>query len=355
MDILLTLVLGIIGGLTFYKLKFPAGAMVGSMLAVAIYSVVTGQAAMPSNLRLVTQMMAGAYIGSSIQYKDVMLLKRIFLPAFLMIFMMISLDVFMGFILAQVSELSLPTALMVCAPGGLMDITLISADVGANSSQVAVLQLLRLMTVMSFFPLLMKRIAQRTQKEAVQEVAITQEDKERLRNNWFLSKQQGLNLGATLIIAVGFGILGYFLGIPAGGMTFAMISVAILNIGTGRGYLPMPLRRATQILAGTLMGVRMTYADLVGLRTMIVPAALLIMGIIIINLIVGFFLNKLTKIGLITSLLSSVPGGVSDMALIAGELGGDQNKVAILQLFRYVFVVAAYPVIIRTLVHFIGY
>lgn len=352
----MTLFIGLIGGTICLKLKVPAGAMVGAMLAVAVFSVLTGQAQMPLNVRVLTQMVAGAFIGASVQYKDLLALKKILLPAFLMMFMMITLDVIMGYILFRNTDLDLATALMACAPGGIMDISLIAGDVGADSSKVAVLQLMRLMTVMAFFPTMMKKISQKTKSgnldvESVEELTVTDSQKERIKNQWYLSRHHRENLLLTLSIATGAGLLGFYLGIPAGALTFGMIATALFNVLTGRGYMPLTLRLITQMLAGTLIGVRMTSQDLLAVREVLIPALLLILGIILINLTVGFLLHKITRIGLITALIASVPGGVSDMALIAKELGGDQSKVAVLQLFRYVVVVGFYPILIKFLMN----
>ncbi|MFB0958582.1 AbrB family transcriptional regulator [Proteiniclasticum sp. QWL-01] len=355
-DLLLTFLLGLVGGLLFLNWKVPAGAMVGAMLFVAVFSILTGRAEMPADVRVLTQLVAGAYIGSSIQYKDVLALRRILLPALLMISLMISLDIAMGFLLYRLTSLDLATALMACAPGGLMDISLISADVGANSSSVAVLQLLRLVTVLAFFPLLMKKVSERIQTPGQTAAAPVEEplvisvsERAVIRNQWYLSRQKRKNLAITLLIAGLSGSLGKYLGIPAGALTLSMVCVALLNVLTGRGYLPAALRRFTQMLAGILIGASMDASDLALLKGVMVPALVLIVGIIVINLTVGLLLNRLSDLDLMTSLLASVPGGVSDMALIARDLGGDQSKVAILQLFRYLFVVALYPVLIRQL------
>lgn len=361
--LIVTLVIGIAGGTLFLKLKFPAGAMVGAMFLVAVFSVSTGKAEMPLNVRVLTQMVAGAYIGATIQYQDLLALKKIVAPAFLMMFMMISLDLVMGYILFRTTDLDLATALMACAPGGIMDISLIAADVGANSSKVAILQLMRLMTVMAFFPLMMKKISAKisakigageTAGQGPDKLSVTPAQENRIKNQWYLSRRFRQNLFLTLAVAALAGWLGFYLGVPAGTLTFAMAATALFNILTGRGYMSATLRRITQMLAGTLIGVRMTYEDLLALKEVMLPALLLIIGIIAINLTVGYLLDKITRIGLITSLIASVPGGVSDMALIAGELGGDQNKVAVLQLFRYVFVIAVYPVLIRYLMMWTG-
>lgn len=352
-----TLLVGALGGLLLQKLKFPAGAMVGAMAATALWSILTGKAVMPDSGRVLTQMIAGAYIGASIQYQDVLALRRIIAPAFVMIALMIGLDLVMGWILYRTTSLDLPTALMAAAPGGLMDISLMAADVGADPSRVAILQLLRLTSVLSFFPVMLKKIGEgldHRHREAHTPLEVTPGQREILTNQWYLSRRTRANVLLTLAVAGVTGVLGAVLGIPAGALTFAMIGTAAFNILTGRGYLPDGLRRVTQILAGILIGVRMTWADLVALRQVLVPALVMIIGIITINLIVGWLLHRISGLSLITALIASVPGGATDISLIARDLGGDPSKVAVLQLFRYVFVVAVYPLIIGQLMQILN-
>ncbi|PKK39935.1 hypothetical protein ABB02_00724 [Clostridiaceae bacterium JG1575] len=347
-EVLLTLIIGGLGGALFLRLRAPAGAMVGAMLFTAIYSVGFGRAVMPLEVRFLTQVAAGAFIGAAVSYRDLLAVRRILVPGLLMVTLMISLDVGMGFLMSRWTGLDPATALMACAPGGLMDISLIAQDVGADASKVALLQLLRLMTVLSVLPLLFQGIhrRQKSSQGTREALPLAPTEQKKLKNLWALSHQEKANTGWTLLTAVLFGALGAYVRLPAGTLTFAMAGCALLQITTGRGRMPLPLRRLAQILAGTLIGVRMSYKDLLALREILLPAMMLLVGLILINLIVGYLLYRITSLDLLTSLISSVPGGVSDMALIAGDLGADPNKVAILQLFRYVFVVGAYPLLI---------
>ena len=57
-------------------------------------------------------------------------------------------------------------------------------------------------------------------------------------------------------------------------------------------------------------------------------------------------LSKLTKLDLTTSLFASAPGGVSDMAIIASELGADPAKVAALQTLRLIVVIVLFPTLV---------
>ncbi|MDF2880364.1 MAG: rane protein [Clostridiaceae bacterium] len=354
--LIITLVVGITGGIAALKLKIPAGAMIGSMLCVALYNVITGNAFLPQDIRVITQIAAGAFIGSGIKYKDVQDLKLMIKPAVLMVSSMMILDLFMGYLMYKITGIDLVTSLFASAPGGLMDMTLISADLGADTSKVAVLQMARLMTVMIIFPPIIKfvssNISKKKEKNVQQLLSCTELDKDPKdinKKSKDTKKKNAGNLMLTLMVASAAGYIGYISKIPAGAMTFALISSASLNVIFSRGYMPLNLRRLTQMFAGVLIGERMTYADIIALKSVIIPVLILLIGIIIINLCIGIFINKAAGLEIVTSLFASAPGGVSDMALIAEELGADAPKVAILQLARYVCIIGIFPILIKLL------
>jgi uncharacterized protein len=355
--LIITLIIGLLGGLTALRFKVPAGAMVGSMLSVAVFNVLTSSAYLPQDVRVITQMAAGAFIGSGIRYKDVLDLKLMVKPAVLMVSTMIVLDLFMGYMMYRITGINLVTALFACAPGGIVDMSLISSDLGADSSKVAILQMVRLMSVFVILPPAMKLLSSRLVKpKEIDEsheidisnatVKVSSQVAATIKHQ-STSKEKLNNLMLTMAVALGAGLIGYELRIPAGALTLSMLAVGTFSIVFDRGYMPLNIRRLTQVLAGVLIGERMTYGNLVELKGIILPAFILLVGIIIVNLCIGIFITKVSGLELITSLLASAPGGVSDMALIAKDLGGDAPKVAILQLARYVCVIAIFPILIK--------
>jgi membrane AbrB-like protein len=350
----LTIIVGFLGGYIAFKLKVPAGPMVGALIATAFFNIMTGRAFLPQDVKIVTQIAAGAFIGAGVSRKDVLDLRYVIKPAAIMVLSMIVLNLLMGYIMHKVSGIDLITCLFASAPAGIVDMSLISSDLGADTSKVAILHMVRLLFVLSIFPFIVKYIhsklsltsVQQMEKEeavsAVSDIKVKKSGKSKKS-----SKEKAINLTFTLAAALIAGMLGYLLKIPAGAMTFAMVAAGILNIFTERGYMPLNLRRATQVFAGILIGERMTYADLIALKSVIIPACVLIIGIILVNLLIGYIVSKSGGIELVTSLLASAPGGVSDMALIARDLGGDAPKVAVMQLSRYVCIVAFFPIIIK--------
>lgn len=356
--LVITLLVGLCGGLTALRLKVPAGAMIGSMLAVALFNVLTGSANLPENVRVITQIAAGAYVGSGIRYKDVMDLKTMIKPAVFMVLGMIILDSFMGFIMYKTTGIDLVTSLFACAPAGIVDMSLISADLGADSSKVAILHMVRIMSVMILLPAIIKFMSAhfyvgKKECNSLQEVSCSSADdsgtQSKKGKSNFTTKQKCIYLMLTIIVGTVLGLIGYMLKVPAGALTFSMIAVSTLNVFTGKGYMPLNLRRLTQVFAGVLIGQRMTLADIIALKGIIIPAFILLIGIIMVNLCVGFIISKVSGLELVTSLFASTPAGVSDMALIAEEFGADAPKVAILQLTRYVCIIAIFPIIIKYL------
>lgn len=368
MEILTLLIVGLIGGLFFYKLKFPAGFMVGSMIFCAIYGLTIGANPLPQETRIITQLAAGAFIGHSINKKDLLILKGIIKPAILMMFSMVILNLLMGFLMSLLTGLDMPTTLMASAPGGMMDISILSHDVGADSAKVALLQLLRLMTVIAFFPLIIRNTARKNNDvtKNTDETTINAngidlnidkstelnsiEKKVELKEEKKIEKNSLKNLFFTLLIGTIFGLVGKYLKVPAGPMTFSLFGTALFNIVTNKGYMNPLIRRGTQVLAGILIGSRMTYNDVISIQKIIIPAFVLIVGIILINFLVGFLLHKVTGLDMVTSQLSATPGGLSDIVLMSGELGADKNTVAVLQLFRYILVIVIFPLIIKQIV-----
>lgn len=357
MELIITLIIGMAGGLTALKLKVPAGAMVGSMLFVTLYNIITGEAFFPQDLRVVTQIATGAFIGAGVTKKDVIDLKLMIKPAVLMVTSMIIMDVLLGYIMYKITDIDLVTSLFACAPGGLVDMSLISSDLGADSAKVALLQMVRLMSVLIILPPVIKHISLRYsdkgEKDNYKNAEELLEDGysrgEKASGNECIKRDKYINLAVTIIVASIAGLIGYKLGIPAGAMTISMIAVGALNIFYNRGYMPINIRRVTQIFAGALIGQRMRYGDIIALKSMILPVLILIIGIIAVNFCIGLFISRAAKLELVSSLLASAPGGMSDMALVAKDLGGDAPKVAVLQLARYICIVGFYPIIIKVI------
>lgn len=353
MPFIYTVLAAVAGGLLLKLFKVPAGAMIGAMAAVALLSIFTGEAFFPSEIKMVVQMIAGAFIGVGIQKKDVLALKRSIVPAVILVAAIILLTLTMGFLLCLFTGYDLATALFCCAPGGVVDMALISYDMGADSSVVSVFQLIRLISVISLFPHLVTRVVRLFGKRRGRE----REDGTAAEQNAAPAEDpapSGKCRGwkeILITIAVGgaSGTVGYLLGLPAGTLVFSMAGVAAQNILFGNAYLPRPVKTGAQICSGALIGEGITLAAVIGLKDAVVPALLFLLGHFLISASLSFGLYRFTNLNLPTAFFSCAPGGLSEFSLIAGDFGADMSKVTTFQLLRVVCVIGFYPVLISGL------
>lgn len=346
-SLLITLIIGLIGGIIALKFKIPAGAMVGSLFAIAIFNIITGEAYFPQSFKLLTQISAGTFIGSSITYDDVKSLKTVVFPATFLLITMAIFNFIMAFFIHNTTNIDMVTALFATTPGGLTDMTIISFDFGADSSKVALLQLVRLISVMLMMPGLIKFLSTKINKNNRLEKKDNSNLKTKKKNKHSSSLKENIkNIFLTLLAGAFGGIFGYISKIPSGTITFSIVGTAAYNIFTDKAYMPLKLRQAIQILAGALIGVRMTYAEFIGLKTIYIPVLIVIAGFCIMNVVLGILIYKITNFNVQTSLFSASAGGMSDITIISGEMGADSSKVAAIHFFRLITVISLYPILI---------
>ncbi|GAA0179624.1 hypothetical protein SH2C18_24630 [Clostridium sediminicola] len=157
-NIAITLLVGGIGGFLGIKLKIPAGALIGSMLLVAIYNIYSGEGTIPKNFKLVAQIVVGAMIGLNFTIDSFREFKNIIIPTMILVVCLMIFCVVLGFFISKFTGLDLITSLFSCSPGGLTDMTLISEAYGADTSKVVAMHSARLITVIAVLPIIIKII-----------------------------------------------------------------------------------------------------------------------------------------------------------------------------------------------------
>lgn len=338
---LVVLVVAIVGGLIGIKLKLPASAMLGSMIAVAIFTVATGLQVTPSWVKVAAQMVSGGYIGTTMTRESLSQMKRMAPVALLLLLGMLVINLTVGGILYATSPLDLCTCLFATAPGGLTDMTIISDDMGANSPVVSVFQVVRMSSAIMIFPLIIPPLCG---------VKRTKSQPKAKKAKQPMTKEQYINLAKTVAVAFVSGLLGYLSGIPAGTITFSVIGVSFTKIKYNVGYIPMNVKRGAQMLSGSFIGAKITMDTIKLIGSMWYNVLIVLLIFIPACLLLGWLLYRTGKVDLTTALFCSAPAGASDMALIAGEVGADGPNVAVLQIIRMLGVIAFFPTIIKFVV-----
>ena len=140
MNIIITFAAAGFVGFLFYKLRIPGAMMIGAVCGTVLLSLTLRCAAMPSAAKFSAQVTAGAFIGCSVEKSDLLQLRNAYHPALVVLGSFLLLNFSVGLLLRRITDIDLLTALLCAVPGGMSDLTLTAADMGADVSHVVVLQ-----------------------------------------------------------------------------------------------------------------------------------------------------------------------------------------------------------------------
>ena len=330
-SVALTALAALLGAMIFSWLHVPAGTMIGAVCGTVVLSLTMDCAVMPYAAKFLAQITAGAFIGCSIDRSDFKVLRRAYRPALLVIACYLVLNLLTGMLLWRVAGIDLLTALLCAVPGGMSDVPLIAADMGADLPCVVVLQFARLCSGLSLFPLWVSHIP------AEEQIAAQHGKKEKKENTPLMA------VAAVLALTCLGGLFGRMLRVPAGPLLFSIAIALLFKIFVFPLTLPRKLKRCAQVLSGAYIGCSVTVDSLRRLPHLILPA-LLIVALYMGNAwLVGRILHKRFHIPRREAVLMATPAGASDMALISADLGVQSPTLIVVQLARMLSASALFP------------
>ncbi len=350
--ILLTLAVAAAGGLLFHRLKVPGGAMIGAMAATIALHLTTGLAYIPRDLRVFIQMFAGIRIGSGITKKDVLELRRLVVPAVILVVSMIVLNLLFGTLMTAVGGLDAATAFFACSPGGMTDMAIIADDLGANAVYVVVLQLSRVLFIYTVLPPVFRRRIRKDEERRLAEArtaGVEAEVEDRPAKPALSRRQKIIRFLVTAAAGIGVGFLLWRLGVKAGALLGAMLGVALLNIFTGFTFFPKKLNIPIRFVSGSYIGQQMGMESLIMMTTLGIPVLIMWLGVLVFTFVVPLLIVRFSKLSLATCMLASTPGGMQEMSLLAEDLGADVPKVTLLQTSRQVSVIMIFPTMLSAI------
>lgn len=342
--VLLTIIVATMVGYIFLRLKVPGGMMIGSIIGVSILNISTGSALMLPAGKVAAQIIAGAFIAAGLEKSDLKRLKSIVKPAIILIFGMLILNIISGFLIYFLSPLDLVTSLMCAVPGGISDIPIISEEMGADSSKVAVMQFIRLIFGIGVFPSIISKVSKL-------KYFVEDNIKEDVYKRTVTSSDSILNLIMTMLVASICGIFGKWTGIPSATLVFSMTGTIIFKLTTNRVSMPRWMRRLAQMLSGAYIGSSIEMNQLIEMKYLVVPVVVLILGYMVACFIIGSLIHKKTKMPMDEAMLAATPAGASDMALISADIGIESADVVVLQIIRMLAVISIFPQVIRFIIY----
>jgi len=150
--LLLTAAAGLAGGYLGQLSAIPGGVMIGSMLATIVLGVGCGRAWLPADKRWMIQLLGGLTIGSGFTMGSLLQLTTVLPAVAIMIAGNLLMWISLGPLLMKFGRLDIETALLAACPGGVSDMSLVALDMHGEPGQVALLQIMRLILTLTFFP-----------------------------------------------------------------------------------------------------------------------------------------------------------------------------------------------------------
>lgn len=148
-----------------------------------------------------------------------------------------------------------------------------------------------------------------------------------------------------LTLAAGFlpGMILERTKIPMGGTMGALVGAAALNLATDRAVFPDALRFLIMLLSGAMIGSTVGREELRSMGRLSGAIAIVAGVMVTFNLGLGSLLYAVGGLDVATALFAATPGGATDMAIIAGDLGANTAYVAFLQMARGVLFLLIAP------------
>ncbi|MDR1319743.1 MAG: AbrB family transcriptional regulator [Treponema sp.] len=350
-DIPLTLLAGGVFGVLFVFLKVPNGLRIGAMLGSALLNIFFGIGRVPPHTRILVQVIAGALIGCTVEKSDLRRLPSIIKPTLVVVGILFVLNLSVGFLIYKISPIDPVTAFMCVIPGGVTDTPIIAADMGADTSKVALAQLARYIMGVGFFPPMIlawdnlrtreeARRGKNTGGRAAGNSAARQ--KSAVKSPWAFV--------CTMAAALGAGILGDMSGIPAGTLLFAIIAVVILKLGFDFAWLPLPVKKFTLLVSGCYIGSAVSMNDVRGFGELALPIAIIVSCYVANCFVSGKILGKISGFSRKEGMLIATPAGATDIALSSADMGVENTDVIIIQIFRSIIAIVVFPQIINLLI-----
>jgi len=150
-------------------------------------------------------------------------------------------------------------------------------------------------------------------------------------------------LAETLGIAAVGGVSLGLTGFPAGYLSGSILAVGAAALAGRPLLMPQLLTRSIFVLVGTSLGAVVTPETLHGMATYPLSIALLMAAMICISIAGTAYLMVVHRWDLLSAYLASSPGGLSQVLVVAAELGAELRSIAIVQSMRVVIIAVGLP------------
>jgi hypothetical protein len=156
-------------------------------------------------------------------------------------------------------------------------------------------------------------------------------------------------LAETLAFAAAGGVSLGLTGFPAGWLSGSIVLVAAAALAGRPLLMPALLTRSIFVLIGISLGAVVTPETLHGMATYPLSIAVLIVAMVVISIAGTAYLCVVHRWDVLGACLASSPGGLSQVLVVAAELGAELRSIAIVQSLRVLVIAVGLPGVLSLL------
>jgi len=317
---------------------FPAAFLVGPMLCGIVVSLTGLGLALPRKLFLFAQSIIGCAVANCITVAIVATICKDWAVMFLIVGSSVFAGGLVGWTLMKWHALPGTTAAWGSTPGAASAMVAMAEEYGADARLIALMQYLRVLVVVLTAAMVTHFLSGTGSLAPVSPVL----------PSLSLSPDVWPPLLVTLAVAIGGAFLGKWLRIPAGAMLVPMLLGAVLHAsGLTDLYLPFWVQAGASLLLGWYVGLGFNRRLLLSAFKML--PRLLLSTVFLIGLcgISAWLLVAILHVDALTAYLSTSPGGLDSVILIAMSSQADVPFVVAVQTLRLFVVILSGPHIAR--------
>jgi membrane AbrB-like protein len=336
-----TLLVALIGGVSFYFLPIPLPWLLGPMTAIIIWTFIFGGVTYwPVGLRNAGLMLLGYMMGRPFTVETARRIITEFPEMALMTVLTVLFSLLLSYLTYRQMGISLASCVIGGIPGGLSQMVVLGEEIpAADGTIVALMQTLRMLAVVFSVPFLaLHGLAKGAASAVVSAMpAITDP---------LSIAEMMLQFTAAVLIGTW---LAVRIKLPTPYLLGPVLATCLLVLnGSPPPMLPGSVIIAAQVSIGIYIGTTVKLNNLELQWRTILPYALLnAVVVILFSLSLGWLLTCIISVNLVTGFLSTAPGGMAEMSLTAMLVNADLSTVVTYQICRVFFILLVMPFILK--------
>ncbi len=151
------LAVGTLGGYFGTKLKIPAGALIGSLLAVICFKLISRvDWNVPKTFMFVLQVFLGIMVGASFQPGMLKVMGRMAFPVITSTLLLVGTGLLLSMVFTRMGLLDMGTAYLATSPGAMSALLVVALDSGKDAAVITCFHFFRVVFIILTMPLIYK-------------------------------------------------------------------------------------------------------------------------------------------------------------------------------------------------------